>query len=165
MEHLALGIHGKLCLWKALKAASKFDSRLHEYDFENSSAVLSGSTKRWRARGSDSLKLLSRPKRNRDTEKETHCDLTGCTKRIYLLLSGGWKRRASESRFVMQCQFVENGRDILVPWIDQDRKQIRTRITCRLSDIGLISNSSIIDGDSSPDPESRETRNPSVLSF
>jgi hypothetical protein len=34
LELLALGIHGKLCLWKALKAASRFSSRLHEYDFE-----------------------------------------------------------------------------------------------------------------------------------
>jgi hypothetical protein len=34
LELLALGIHGKLCLWQALRSASKFDSRLQEYDFE-----------------------------------------------------------------------------------------------------------------------------------
>ena len=34
LELLVLGIHGKLCLWKALRAASKLDSRLREYDFE-----------------------------------------------------------------------------------------------------------------------------------
>lgn len=34
LELLALGIHGKLCLWKALESASRFDSRLREYDFE-----------------------------------------------------------------------------------------------------------------------------------
>jgi hypothetical protein len=33
MELLALGIHGKLCLWKALRAASCLNSRLREYDF------------------------------------------------------------------------------------------------------------------------------------
>jgi hypothetical protein len=34
LELLVLGIHGKLCLWKALQAASTSDARLHEYDFE-----------------------------------------------------------------------------------------------------------------------------------
>ncbi|MCU1225186.1 MAG: hypothetical protein JWQ42_3279 [Edaphobacter sp.] len=34
LELLVLGIHGKLCLWKALQEASKLDSRLREYDFE-----------------------------------------------------------------------------------------------------------------------------------
>jgi hypothetical protein len=34
LELLALGINGKLCLWKALNSASRFDSRLSEYDFE-----------------------------------------------------------------------------------------------------------------------------------
>jgi hypothetical protein len=34
LELLVLGIHGKLCLWKALQAASKLDSRLREYNFE-----------------------------------------------------------------------------------------------------------------------------------
>jgi hypothetical protein len=34
LEFLALGIHGKLCLWKALQAASRLDSRLREYDYE-----------------------------------------------------------------------------------------------------------------------------------
>jgi hypothetical protein len=34
LELLALGIHGKLCLWKALQAASKRDSRLREYRFD-----------------------------------------------------------------------------------------------------------------------------------
>jgi hypothetical protein len=34
LELLALGIHGKQCLWKALQVASKLDSRLREYDFE-----------------------------------------------------------------------------------------------------------------------------------
>ena len=34
LELLALGIHGKLCLWKALQAASKKDSRLREYRFD-----------------------------------------------------------------------------------------------------------------------------------
>jgi hypothetical protein len=34
LELLALGIHGKLCLWKALKSASKFDPRLRQYNFE-----------------------------------------------------------------------------------------------------------------------------------
>jgi hypothetical protein len=33
LELLALGIHGKLCLWKALEVASKLDSRLREYNF------------------------------------------------------------------------------------------------------------------------------------
>jgi hypothetical protein len=34
LELLALGIHGKLCLWKALLTASGADTRLREYDFE-----------------------------------------------------------------------------------------------------------------------------------
>jgi hypothetical protein len=34
MELLALGIQGKLSLWKALQAASNSDARLREYDFE-----------------------------------------------------------------------------------------------------------------------------------
>jgi hypothetical protein len=34
LEILALGIYGKLCLWKALKSAAGFDSRLRKYDFE-----------------------------------------------------------------------------------------------------------------------------------
>ena len=34
LELLAVGIHGKLCLWKALKSASGFDPRLREYNFE-----------------------------------------------------------------------------------------------------------------------------------
>jgi hypothetical protein len=34
LELLALGIHGKLCLWKALQVASRPDSLLHEFDFE-----------------------------------------------------------------------------------------------------------------------------------
>ena len=34
LELLALGIYGKLSLWKALQAASSSDARLHEYDFE-----------------------------------------------------------------------------------------------------------------------------------
>jgi hypothetical protein len=33
LELLALGIQGKLCLWKALQVASGSDSRLREYDF------------------------------------------------------------------------------------------------------------------------------------
>jgi hypothetical protein len=33
LELLALGVHGKQCLWKALEAASKLDSRLREYNF------------------------------------------------------------------------------------------------------------------------------------
>lgn len=33
LELLALGIQGKLCLWKALQAASKLDPRLREYNF------------------------------------------------------------------------------------------------------------------------------------
>jgi hypothetical protein len=33
LELLALGIQGKLCLWKALQAASGLDSRLREYNF------------------------------------------------------------------------------------------------------------------------------------
>lgn len=33
LELLALGIQGKLSLWKALQAASRLDSRLREYDF------------------------------------------------------------------------------------------------------------------------------------
>jgi hypothetical protein len=33
LELLALGIHGKLCLWKGLEVASKLDSRLREYNF------------------------------------------------------------------------------------------------------------------------------------
>jgi hypothetical protein len=35
VELLTLGIHGKLCLWKALQAASHSDARLREYDFDN----------------------------------------------------------------------------------------------------------------------------------
>jgi hypothetical protein len=34
LELLALGIQGKSCLWKALQAASRFDSRLHGYGFD-----------------------------------------------------------------------------------------------------------------------------------
>jgi hypothetical protein len=34
LELLALGIYGKLSLWKALQAASTSDARLREYDFE-----------------------------------------------------------------------------------------------------------------------------------
>jgi hypothetical protein len=34
LELVALGIQGKLCLWKALQAASTSDARLREYDFE-----------------------------------------------------------------------------------------------------------------------------------
>jgi len=34
IELLVLGIHGKLCLWKALEVASKQDSRLAAYDFK-----------------------------------------------------------------------------------------------------------------------------------
>jgi hypothetical protein len=34
LELLALGIQGKLCLWKALRAASGQDARLRGYDFE-----------------------------------------------------------------------------------------------------------------------------------
>jgi hypothetical protein len=34
LELLVLGIHGKLCLWKALQVASRLDSRLREYNFE-----------------------------------------------------------------------------------------------------------------------------------
>jgi hypothetical protein len=34
LEFLAVGIQGKRCLWKALKVASRLDSRLQEYDFE-----------------------------------------------------------------------------------------------------------------------------------
>jgi hypothetical protein len=34
LELLAVGIHGKRCLWKALEVASRLDSRLREYDFE-----------------------------------------------------------------------------------------------------------------------------------
>jgi hypothetical protein len=34
LELLAVGIHGKQCLWKALQVASRLDSRLREYDFE-----------------------------------------------------------------------------------------------------------------------------------
>jgi hypothetical protein len=35
LEMLAVGIQGKLCLWKALQAASGLDSRLREYDLED----------------------------------------------------------------------------------------------------------------------------------
>jgi hypothetical protein len=35
LELLALGIFGKLSLWKALQAASSSDARLREYDFES----------------------------------------------------------------------------------------------------------------------------------
>jgi hypothetical protein len=35
LELLALGIHGKLCLWKALQAVSAADARLRAYDFES----------------------------------------------------------------------------------------------------------------------------------
>lgn len=34
LELLTLGIHGKLCLWKALQMASRPDRRLREFDFE-----------------------------------------------------------------------------------------------------------------------------------
>jgi hypothetical protein len=34
LEMLAMGIQGKICLWKALGAASNLDSRLREYSFE-----------------------------------------------------------------------------------------------------------------------------------
>jgi hypothetical protein len=34
LELLAVGIQGKLCLWKALQAASRPDARLREYDYE-----------------------------------------------------------------------------------------------------------------------------------
>jgi hypothetical protein len=35
LELLALGIYGKLSLWKALQTASSSDARLREYDFES----------------------------------------------------------------------------------------------------------------------------------
>jgi hypothetical protein len=35
LELLSLGIQGKLCLWKALQAASQLDSRLRAYPFED----------------------------------------------------------------------------------------------------------------------------------
>lgn len=35
LELLLLGIHGKLCLWKALRTASTLDARLREYDFDS----------------------------------------------------------------------------------------------------------------------------------
>jgi len=34
LELLVLGIHGKLCLWKALQVAAQSDPRLHKFDFE-----------------------------------------------------------------------------------------------------------------------------------
>jgi hypothetical protein len=34
LELLAVGIQGKLCLWKALQEASKLDTRLREFDYE-----------------------------------------------------------------------------------------------------------------------------------
>jgi hypothetical protein len=34
LELLVLGIHGKLCLWKALLVVSRTDSRLEGFDFE-----------------------------------------------------------------------------------------------------------------------------------
>jgi len=34
LELLVLGIHGKLCLWKALLVASRSDSRLDEFNFQ-----------------------------------------------------------------------------------------------------------------------------------
>jgi hypothetical protein len=34
LELLSVGIQGKLCLWKALGAATDIDPRLREYDFE-----------------------------------------------------------------------------------------------------------------------------------
>ncbi len=34
LELLALGIHGKLCLWKALRVAAQQDPRLREFGFE-----------------------------------------------------------------------------------------------------------------------------------
>jgi hypothetical protein len=34
LELLAIGIHCKLCLWKALQVASRSDSRLQGFDFE-----------------------------------------------------------------------------------------------------------------------------------
>ena len=33
LEFLVLGIHGKLCLWKALEEAARLDARLREYNF------------------------------------------------------------------------------------------------------------------------------------
>jgi hypothetical protein len=35
LELLSVGIQGKLCLWKALRAASRLDSRLRAYPFED----------------------------------------------------------------------------------------------------------------------------------
>jgi hypothetical protein len=35
LELLALGIFGKLSLWKALQSASKRDHRLHQFDFDD----------------------------------------------------------------------------------------------------------------------------------
>lgn len=35
LELLALGIHGKHCLWEALQVASRRDPRLREYAFED----------------------------------------------------------------------------------------------------------------------------------
>lgn len=35
LELLALGIHGKQCLWEALQVASRRDPRLREFAFEN----------------------------------------------------------------------------------------------------------------------------------
>lgn len=34
LELLALGIHGKLCLWKTLQVAASGDARLRDYDFD-----------------------------------------------------------------------------------------------------------------------------------
>jgi hypothetical protein len=34
LELFALGIQGKLCLWKALQVAARLDSRLREFDYE-----------------------------------------------------------------------------------------------------------------------------------
>jgi hypothetical protein len=34
LEVLVLGIHGKLCLWKALLVAARSNPRLNEFEFE-----------------------------------------------------------------------------------------------------------------------------------
>jgi hypothetical protein len=57
LEQLALGIHGKLCLWKALQVAARLDSRRLEFELKTSSTAPGSSTIWWRARGSISRNL------------------------------------------------------------------------------------------------------------
>jgi hypothetical protein len=63
LELLVLGIHGKLCLWKALQAASRLYSRLREYNFAELIGRAEQQYNKWRANvstiGTNDLLIVS----------------------------------------------------------------------------------------------------------